>query len=80
MGDNGGGMTSSGRHSFEFIDDGKGKREDWVCLGGDLETVVEEYLLAVESLEQGRSRSDWVSGMGEYEFPSSSDDSSSSEE
>lgn len=73
-------MTSSGRHSFEYIDDGGGKRQGWVCLGGDLETVVEECLLATESLEQGRSRSDWVSGMGEYEFPSSSDDSSSSEE
>ncbi len=54
LGDSGDGITSSGRHSCEFID-GKGKQEGWVCLGGDFRTVVEECLLAVESLEVGRS-------------------------
>lgn len=65
LGDSGGGMTSSGRHSCEFFDDAKGKEEDWVRLGGDSKTVVGKCLLAVESLEIGRSRSDWLSGMGE---------------
>lgn len=37
-------------------------------------------MLALDRDQAGRARSDWVSGMGEYVFPSSSDVSSSSEE
>lgn len=51
-----------------------------MCWEGDLGIFDVVCLLIVESLEVGRSRSDCVSGIGEYEFPSSSDDSSSSEE